>query len=299
MDARTRQEPAGSATDAARSVRRAPAPPAVKALRFWFGSLGRVLPGPMTGLAYRLWFTTRRFRLSERERRILGEAERFTVRANGEPVVAYAWGQGPVVFLVHGWHGSAAHFVEFVQPLTDAGFRAVALDAPAHGESPGTRTSLPKILDAMDAVAERSGPMHALVGHSFGVVCATSALVQKRVAASKAVCISPPAHMGGLLESFSSTLGLPGGVQARMRARLEREFGADIMERFSPVNHAAVLAMPALIVHDGEDRSVPVAEAELLARTWPGAQFMRIEKLGHRRILGDAEVISRVVTFLR
>lgn len=280
-------------------ARRAPAPPAVKVLRFWFGTIGRVLPGPMTNLAYRLWFTTRRFRLSERERQILGAAERFTVQASGQPIAAYAWGRGPAVLMVHGWHGSAAHYVEFVQPLTDAGFRAVAFDAPAHGDSPGERTTLPEIVEAMKALAGQVGPMHAMIAHSFGVMCATLALAEKRMTVDKLVCLSPPARMEGLLESFSDTLGLPPGVLERFRVRIERQFGADLWARFSPENHGKAVTMPVLIIHDADDRSVPIDEAEHLARLWPDAQLVRTEKLGHRRILADSGVVGQVVAFLR
>ncbi|BAU49485.1 alpha/beta hydrolase [Sulfurifustis variabilis] len=279
--------------------RRAPAPPAVKLLRLGFGVLGRGLPGPTSRYAYNLWFSTRRFRLTSREQQVLGTAQRLLIEANGRPVAVYVWGTGPAVFMVHGWHGSAAHFAEFVEPLVAAGFRAVAFDAPAHGESPGNRTKLPEIVDAMERIARRLGPFHAVIGHSFGAMCTTYALAEQRIAAGRVVCISPPAHMEGLVVSFGDTLGLPPPVQTRFRALLERDFGADMWARFSPEHHAMRLALPALIIHDVDDRSVPVAEAEALARAWRGAELVRTRRLGHRRILADADVIRRAVQFIR
>jgi pimeloyl-ACP methyl ester carboxylesterase len=281
------------------TARRAPAPPAVKLLRLGFGMLGRGLPGATSRYAYRLWFTTRRFRLRPREQQVLGSAQRLLIEANGQPVAVYVWGQGPAVLLVHGWHGSAAHFTEFVEPLVAAGFRTVAFDAPAHGESPGHRTKLPEIVDAMEQIARRLGPFHAVIAHSFGAMCATYALAEKRIAADRIVCISPPAHMEGLVVSFTDTLGLPLPVQKRFRALLERDFGADMWARFSPENHVRRLAMPALVVHDADDRSVPIAEAETLVRAWRGAELVRTRQLGHRRILADAGVIRSTVQFIR
>lgn len=288
------------ASQAARGpARRAPAPPAVKLLRFGFGVLGRGLPGPTSRYAYNLWFSTRRFRLSPRDQQVLRMAERLTIEANGRPVAVYGWGQGPTVLLVHGWHGSAAHFVEFVEPLVAAGFRVLAFDAPAHGESPGNRTRLPEIVDAMEQIVRRVGPIHALIAHSFGALCTTYALAEKRITASRIVCISPPAHLEGLVVSFADTLGLPPGVEKRFRELLERDFGADMWARFSPENHVTHLEMPALIIHDADDRSVPIAEAESLARAWRGAELVRTQRLGHRRILADADVIRRAVQFVR
>lgn len=289
-------EPASTAARA--TTRRAPAPSGIKLLRFGFDVLGRMLPGPTSRYAYRLWFTTRRFQLTARERQVLGSAQRLTLEVNARPVAVYVWGEGPSVLLVHGWHGSAAHFVEFVAPLVAAGFRAVAFDAPAHGESPGRRTKLPEIVAAMEQIARRLGPLHALVAHSFGALCATYALAERRIAAGRIVCISPPAHMEGLLVSFSDTLGLPPAVQKRFRAYLERDFGADMWARFSPESHARLLPMPALVIHDADDHSVPIEEAEALARAWRGAELVRTQGLGHRRILADPEVIRRAVAFL-
>lgn len=280
------------------AARRAPAPPGVKLLRLGFGVLGRGLPGPTSRYAYKLWFSTRRFPLSRREREVLARAQRVSIDANGKPVAVYVWGEGPTVLLVHGWHGSAAHFVEFVEPLVAAGLRAVAFDAPAHGESPGNRTKLPEIVDALEAIGRRLGPVRALIAHSFGAMCTTYALAQRRIAAERIVCISPPARMEGLLVSFSDTLGLPPGVQRCFRELLERDFGADMWARFSPENHVRDMALPALIVHDADDRSVPIAEAEALARAWAGAELVRTRGLGHRRILADAAVIRRAVEFI-
>jgi pimeloyl-ACP methyl ester carboxylesterase len=288
-----------SANTPATITRRAPAPPGAGVLRFWFGTLGRVLPSPMAVLARRLWLTTRRFPLSARESAVLGAAERRDVEVGGKRVAVYAWGDGPTVLLVHGWHGSAAHFAEFVDPLTAAGYRAVAIDAPAHGESPGTQTTLIEVAAAVEAVGRGIAPVYAVVGHSFGAPCVTTVLAEGRFGVQKAVLISPPAHLEGLLHSFTETLGIPPGVARRLRARLEREFGAHIWERYSPATHAQTLTLPALMIHDADDRSVPIAEAELLSGLWRGARLVRTQGLGHRRILGDVTVIGRVVDFLR
>src|SRR5690349_395790 len=70
------------------------------------------------------------------------------VRATGTPLrlggglAATAWGEGPPVLLVHGWAGRGTQLGEFVAPLVAAQRRVVALDAPAHGDSPGTQTNV-------------------------------------------------------------------------------------------------------------------------------------------------------------
>lgn len=278
--------------------KRAPAPAGVAWLRAAFGILGRVAPPLAARWAYRLWFTTRRFPLSPREAQILGSAERLDVVHNHRPVATYAWGTGPAVLLVHGWHGSAAHFAEFVEPLTAAGFRAIAVDAPAHGATPGTRTTAFEIADALQTIGDQLGPFAATISHSFGTPCLLLAL-QNGLAADKVVCISPPATVDGLVDGFSQTVGLPDVVVTRFRAMLERNFGADIWRRLSPIEVARGIDLPALLIHDRDDRAVGIDEAETLARAWSGARLHVTEGLGHRRILGNREVVEQVIAFLK
>ena len=53
----------------------------------------------------------------------------------GDGLIAWRWGQGPVVLLVHGFEGNRAQFASFVEALVELGFTAVALDVPTYGES--------------------------------------------------------------------------------------------------------------------------------------------------------------------
>lgn len=278
--------------------RRSPPPAGLAPLRFAFGTIGRIAPSLMADLAYRLWFKTRRFPLSERQRAILGTATRHTVMHGDLPVAAYTWGQGPTVFMVHGWHGSTANFVEFVEPLTAAGLRVLAFDAPAHGATPGTRTNIYEIEGALMKVVRAHGPVDFVVTHSFGAPCVLLAL-GGGLTTRRVVCISPPAEVRSLLDAFSETLNIPPGVMTRFRGRLEREFGADIWDKLSPAHVVRGLDLPALIIHDRNDRAMLFEEGETLARTWKGAQFHATSGLGHNRILSDRDVIDRTVAFLR
>lgn len=278
-------------------ARRAPPPAGLGPLRLAFGTLGRIAPGLMARFAYRLWFKTRRFPLSRRERPVLERAERHTVLHEGLPLAVYSWGKGPTVLLVHGWHGSAANFVAFVDPLLAAGRRVLSFDQPAHGATPGSRTNLYEIAAALNAVVRAHGPVDAVITHSFGAPCTLMAM-QDGLAIRRAVCISPPAEVETLLAAFAETLNLPPAVQARFRRRLETDFGHDIWDRLSPSHVVRTLDLPALIIHDRDDRAMLFEEGEALSRAWPGAEFHATRGLGHNRILADADVIARAVAFL-
>ena len=66
----------------------------------------------------------------------------------------------------------------------------------------------------------------------------------------------------------------------------------------SPGENASQLDMPCLILHDEEDRDVPVEAARLLAKKWTGAKLVCTRGLGHRRILRDAKCVQLAAEFI-
>ena len=181
--------------------------------------------------------------------------------------------------------------------LVAAGFRVLAFDAPGHGRSPGHETNIPEINAAIQAVTRVCGPLRAVIGHSFGVVCALYA-VRQGLQVERIVAVAPPADMRELARRFCAALRLPDVAQADFYGRLEARFGADLWDRFSPAVLARQVNLPGLVIHDQDDSDVPWHDGETVARAWPGAQFVRTAGLGHRRILRDPEVIARATAFI-
>jgi pimeloyl-ACP methyl ester carboxylesterase len=100
------------------------------------------------------------------------------------------------------------------------------------------------------------------------------------------------------MDRFQAMLGLSPRTTHLLREGLMRRFGEDMMTRFSAETMARDIDLPALIIHDRDDRDIPWQDGELLANAWPRAQFVSTSGLGHRRILRDPEVIDRVVRFV-
>ena len=267
-------------------------------LRFVFRVGGRWLPGPTTHLAYRLWFTTRRYPTPLREVMYEETATREYLDHAGTPLATYRWGNGPAVLLVHGWSGRGTQLFQFVDPLVDAGYQVIAVDAPAHGRTPGTQTNLFQYVAALETVANRFGPFDGVIAHSFGTPAVMLAVHEQKLSAKRVVAISPPSTMLGMLTKFADMLDLHDNVTTRLRQRIEREFGDDIWHRLSVETIAPQLNVAALVVHDEQDDEVPIDEGETTASRWPGARFIRTQGYGHRRILRAHPVIDAAVTFI-
>jgi pimeloyl-ACP methyl ester carboxylesterase len=83
-----------------------------------------------------------------------------------------------------------------------------------------------------------------------------------------------------------------------MQERIEKRIGYR-WESFELPQSVARINARALIVHDADDRSVPITSGLALARAWRGAKFVGTKGLGHRRILRDPVVVADVVDFMK
>jgi pimeloyl-ACP methyl ester carboxylesterase len=265
------------------------------AARLAFGGAQRVSPDIAAFWAERLFFTPPRRRASARAQRALATGRRWSVPFGAGQLAAWAWGEGPTALLVHGWGSRGAHMAAFVGPLLAAGFRVVAYDAPAHGLSPGRQTDLPELASALQAVAGAAGPVRILIAHSIGGM-ATALALQRGLAVDRAVLIGVPEAPDFFLAHMAGRLGLEAGTVDKLRRRVERR----VALRWSALDLRQIvkgLIAPVLIVHDAADADVPREHAETLEKAWPGAQLLLTSGLGHRQILKDRDVISRVVAF--
>lgn len=107
-------------------------------LRAGFAAVSAVSPELAGAGAARLFLSTRRHPVPERDRAQLQSAHRWQLAADQGPLAAWTWGPegAPTIVLMHGWEGRASQLGLFALPLVAAGYRVVGLDGPGHGESP-------------------------------------------------------------------------------------------------------------------------------------------------------------------
>jgi pimeloyl-ACP methyl ester carboxylesterase len=254
-------------------------------------------PGATARFAQKLFFTPPRARVRDEERAVLARGEVFALEVGGQRVVGRAWGEGPTVFLVHGWGGHSGQMTTLVDPVVAAGFRAVAIDLPGHGESAGRVSSVVHFAAALRSAAALFKPVHGLVAHSFGAAASTYAL-SSGLAAGRVVFFAPPARFESFWRRFRDGAGLSDEIVKRMLHEAEDWLNIRF-DGLSPIDLAPRMTAPLLVFHDPEDREASFEEGAELARCWPGAELRRAEKLGHLRILRDARCIGEAVEFLR
>lgn len=259
-------------------------------------TLNGVSPELAASFAQYLFFRAPKRRVTgEREKNIFARGEVSELQVGRDTLRVWKFGQsGPRVLLAHGWGGSAAQLSGFVEPLLERGYSVIAFDAPGHGLSTGSASSIPEFAAAIRAVA--GGPLHGIIAHSMGGGTAMlAAALGLRV--ERAVFIAPPADPSVWFDKFSAYLSLPGELELRARARLEKHLGARF-EDMKAQHLGPTFGAPLLVIHDRNDKEVPWRDGEEVVDSVPSGAMVTTEGLGHNRILNDPSVIERSVAFI-
>lgn len=266
----------------------------LKLVTFLCKLIGTFSPTLSASLAYKLWTKTTHHATPSRELKWKSLARTVDIDFNGSPVTVYEWGSGATILLVHGWSGRGTQLGAIGLALANDGYRAVAIDLPGHGQTPGTHTNAFEMSGVINGVAQHYGDIHGIVTHSFGVF-PVSILLREGLSVNHLVCISPPDNMIFLLDLFCRWLNLPDKVIRKLNLKLEQLFGFDVLQKISPDFNLSKSTVPGLILHDNDDQEVPWSRGQALANHWPNAEFHLTNGLGHRRILRHKDIIEKIV----
>lgn len=250
---------------------------------------------------YQAFFGPSRYEEKAQDREIIEWGNNYRIPFEGGELAVTTWGNsGPAVLLMHGWGGSRAQMTGFVDPLLFAGYRVIAYDQPAHGESDGKMTNLLEIAPTMDLIAKHEGPFYAILAHSFGTLITSYALVERN--------FTPPTKLvyfgafNQLLESlprFQIQAGLSDDLMDGFRAMLYENFSRELLESITNELLTPRIHIPALMFHDETDNVTPVEDSRAIARVWKHVHYVETQGLGHRGALQSKSIHEQVVKFLK
>jgi pimeloyl-ACP methyl ester carboxylesterase len=282
--------------------RRRGTPLVLRLIRFKFMILQRLWPELAARKALDLWFLTRRFTPPAREHAWSNGAKTRLISSSVGDIQTYHWAEESrndqaLVLLVHGWNGRGLQLGAFVEPLVKCGYQVLCLDLPGHGKSEGNKSNVLRLSQAVLDLQQHFKTPYAIIAHSIGVTAAALAL-NKGLHCRRFVAISAPLNAPWLIERYTSAIRLKPDTVKRLLTLIERQFGPDTLQRISTDYNLASLSLPSLIIHDRDDTDVPYQHAETLAKLLKGSQLYLTNKLGHRRILYNRQVIAQAVDFV-
>lgn len=259
----------------------------------------QIAPRQVSNFAYKQLLNPQVHKLRDFELAVLAQAQKSRIDFQGFEIATYVWPGGPrKILLIHGWEGQAGNFGDIIKALREANFTVYAFDAPSHGFSSKGKTSLFEFTDLVKYLIDHY-KVKDLISHSFGGVATTYGLSQlPEVEIDKYVLLTTPDRFTERIDDVSSQVGINETVKQILKQRLQKETGYDpnilnVSDFVQSIN-----VKDALIIHDKNDRVIPIDRARTVAKRWPEAQMEEIEGTGHFRILREEKVINRVVQFM-
>lgn len=278
-----------------------PYPKILKFIRFAFGTVGRVFPGPASNYALKL-FGTPRFRARHKTSDpILESAKNFDFNSGGLNLKGYEWGSGnKYILMIHGWESRGTALRTFVPGLVEAGYKVVTFDAPAHGDSPGARTHIVAFAEAISALIKLIGNPYGIITHSLGGAATIFAFhrLANELQAHKVALIASPRNIQDPINEAIETLNLPGNVARRFANKIESILQLSIQETTLANASGKVNIGDILLVHDKDDQVVPFRAAETNFAAFDNSRLVTTRGLGHYLLIKDPKVIQKVVDFI-
>ncbi len=239
-------------------------------------------------------------KLRPHELEILKKAQKDLLAFKGFTIQLYRWGSGKQsVLLVHGWEGQAGNFADLIEVLVANNYSVYAFDAPSHGYSSKGSTSLFEFTELVGVLIRKHGITN-LVSHSFGGVATTFALYENQdLSLEKYVLLTTPDKFSERIDDVCKQTGIPLKVKNRLLNRLKSEMNMDI--ETTNVSHFVkyINVTYPLIIHDKNDRVIPIERSKNVQKNWGNCEFIEIEGTGHFRILRTPFVLERTLKFLQ
>ena len=213
-------------------------------------------------------------------------------------IVLYHYGNSTKkVLLVHGWSGRGTQLVKIADEMLKLGYMTLSFDAPAHGKSKGNSSIMTEFIASILEIDKQYGPFEFAIGHSLGGMSVLNAIKQN-LQVKKAVIIGSGDIIQDIIDDFIGKLKLKPEYGVKLKDHFEAKFGGK-MNDYSAYKAAEKTEIPVLIVHDKGDDDVSVKAAYHIQKHLKNSEIMITEGLGHRKILGDDNVIQKIIEFIK
>jgi len=187
--------------------------------------------------------------------------ERLKINTINKEIQVYKYGYAKKkVLVLHGWAGRGTQLFTISDMLLEKGYMIISIDGPAHGFSEGKRTNITEFVETLKTIQ---------AGNDVREV----------------------------IHDLASKLQLKSAVADYILKKLQKQFNSDL-ETISSAASAQKINIPTLVIHDTDDKEVPVSCAYQIRQNLSKGCLLITHGLGHQRILKDNSVQNRIIEFL-
>jgi len=253
-----------------------------------------------TKFAAKIFGTPLKFNAPERElmMRESAKKELFDIPSINKKVLIYTYGYSKKkVLLAHGWAGRGTQLFQLADKILENKMMVISFDAPAHGLSSGKTTSMTEFIETIQQINKKYGPFDAAIGHSFGGMALLNS-VASGLNINKLVTIGADNSIPQIFKYFVNKIGLKPVIARNLELFFEKKYKAKI-DCYTSEKAAKKVLIPTLIVHDSEDKFVPVRSAISIRQNLKNGELLITNGLGHHKIFKDPYIIQRIIDFIK
>lgn len=252
-----------------------------------------------TGLkTVNLFCTPRKGDINSKERKFLNTAKvQDSFQTEYGAIRYYIWNKegAKTVLLLHGWESNAARWRPLIKTISEKGYRIVAIDAPAHGDSENKYFDMLQYIAAINQ-AVKQFKATTLIGHSVGGISICYYLSKyEHPEFEKIILMGTPTKLAQVAASFYRILNLSEKVKGVFHSQFEHKFDLK-MSDVSVTKMIKIVKTPALIIHDEQDEVISVSEAAVYSRLFPNSTLHITDGYGHS--LQHRKVYYEIKSFL-
>jgi pimeloyl-ACP methyl ester carboxylesterase len=270
-------------------------------IRTYFGLSSVLAPERAAKKSFNIFQTVRKKEIRKREEPFYQDTRHFTVNSSKEPIHCFEMGNpnGPLVFLVHGWDSNAGSMSMFASRFQDMGYRIIAFNLPGHAFYASKSTNLLECKIAMKEVIDFVDPKEpfSVVSHSFGSAVTANALADSGRDIDQLVFLTNPNKMEDIFQEFKKMIGLTRRAYRFMVKHTSELLGGPLSILDVSANLKKVKFNKLLLIHDMEDKVLPYSNSFEINSDHQNVQLIKMEGVGHYRMLWNEEVIARTVAF--
>jgi len=210
------------------------------------------------------------------------------------------FGSGNKVIIVsHGWGDTSESFQQMIITLTQQGYTVAAIDHIGHGKSSGNKSHLLSFIETLELLIEQFNEerirVDAIIGHSMGAI-ATLNLPSYLLKNKKIILISSPIKFFELMFDKVEQAGISRKLLSRVLENISYKYGKT-WQQLSSESNRDKLALDLTFIHDRQDSYAPFNDVSNFLKQ-EKTTLIETEGLGHRRILGDTNVIDNITQVL-
>lgn len=255
-----------------------------------------IAPKYATLKALDIFMTPRKGKILEKQNEFLNTAKQIKLNLNDTSIQTYHWpGEGKTILLAHGWESNSYRWKVLKNKLEAYNYNIVALDAPAHGQSGGTKFNAILYSEFINVVANHFKPS-IIIGHSVGGMASVFFQHNHQLKSlEKLVLLGAPSEFTKIFKSYVKMLKYNSKIEKGLNKIVEERFDNETAY-FSSANFTKKIETEGLIIHDKQDKVIGYDEAKLIARNYKNSTLKTTEGFGHG--LKDDSIDDAIINFI-